>query len=178
MTKSDRTTTEETTASGGSATAMRVIVPLQGVVQGRGGLVLGSFIPCALFYFLQLYLKRNRSQPPPPAETPVQVPEVAHELVRIHSRSVLSPRTALVSSRANSIAKQADSPYYVGLRRESEDLFDDSSNPDGVIQLGLAENTVSTYIYIYNCMYIVVFMYVYLYNCNIEYMIRRLNLQV
>ncbi|KAM7494147.1 hypothetical protein LguiB_028756 [Lonicera macranthoides] len=147
MTKSDRTTTEETTASGGSATAMRVIVPLQGVVQGRGGLVLGSFIPCALFYFLQLYLKRNRSQPPPPpvappAETPVQVPEVAHELVRIHSRSVLSPRTALVSSRANSIAKQADSPYYVGLRRESEDLFDDSSNPDGVIQLGLAENTL------------------------------------
>lgn len=119
MTKPRRTTNEETTASGGSATAMRVIVPLQGVVQGRGGLVLGSFIPCALFYFLQLYLKRNRSEPPPPpvappAETPVQVPEVAHGLVRDHSRSVLSPRTAHVSSRANSIAKQTDSPYCVG----------------------------------------------------------------
>ena len=46
---------------------MRIVVPLQGVVQGRGGLVLGSLIPCALFYFLQLYIKRNR--PPPGSPT-------------------------------------------------------------------------------------------------------------
>ncbi|CAA0831501.1 Guard cell S-type anion channel SLAC1 [Striga hermonthica] len=39
------------------AAAMRVVVPLQGIVQGHGGLFLCSVIPCALFYFLQLYLK-------------------------------------------------------------------------------------------------------------------------
>ncbi|KAF2313179.1 hypothetical protein GH714_009628 [Hevea brasiliensis] len=50
-----------TNRSGGGGTAMRIIVPLQGVVQGRGGLFLGSVIPCALFYFFQLYLKRNRN---------------------------------------------------------------------------------------------------------------------
>ena len=43
-----------------------IIVPLQGVAQGRGGLVLGSLIPCALFYFLQLYIKRNCPGPAPP----------------------------------------------------------------------------------------------------------------
>ncbi|KAK7853152.1 putative aminotransferase acs10 [Quercus suber] len=53
-----------------TSTGMRVIVPLQGVVQGRGGLFLGSVIPCALFYFFQLYLKRHRSQPNPPPPQP------------------------------------------------------------------------------------------------------------
>lgn len=123
---------------------MRIIVPLQGVVQGRGGLFFGSVIPCALFYFLQLYLRRNRpdednnsddinSPPPPPV------------LERCHSRLLLSPRgpsgPAHLSSRA---VKSVDtSPYFVGLSRASDDPFDQSGNPDGVIQLGLPENHVS-----------------------------------
>ncbi|KAI7994268.1 putative aminotransferase ACS10 [Camellia lanceoleosa] len=135
-----------TTSGGGATTAMRVIVPLQGVVQGRGGLVLGSIIPCALFYFFQLYLKRkNRSDPPttPPPTPPPSAAEVSHVLNRVHSRSIISPRGAYVSSRANSIAKQIDGPYYVGLDKVSEDPYDSSTNPDGVIQLGLAENLLS-----------------------------------
>lgn len=47
-----------------SSTGTRLIVSLQGIVQGRGGLILGSVIPCAMFYFLQFYLKRRRSPPP------------------------------------------------------------------------------------------------------------------
>ncbi|KAA8522307.1 hypothetical protein F0562_012980 [Nyssa sinensis] len=145
--------TTTTTSGGGATTAMRVIVPLQGVVQGRGGLVLGSVIPCALFYFLQFYLKRNRSGPTTPPSPPArsssfgQLTEVTSGLHRVQSRSVVSPRgssgPAHISSRANSIARQTDNPYYVGLKRVSDDPYDESSNPDGVIQLGLAENRLS-----------------------------------
>ncbi|KAI7989215.1 putative aminotransferase ACS12 [Camellia lanceoleosa] len=78
---------------------MRVIVPLQGIVQGRGGLVLGSIIPCTLFYFFKLYLMGNRPGPP----TPLPPVPGAFSLVK-------------------------------------EDPYDESTNLDGVIQLGLAEN--------------------------------------
>jgi aminotransferase len=43
---------------------MRIIVPLQGVVQGRAGVFWGSLIPCALFYFLQLYIRQRRPSIP------------------------------------------------------------------------------------------------------------------
>ncbi|KAF3647725.1 putative aminotransferase ACS10 [Capsicum annuum] len=149
---------------GGTTTAMRVIVPLQGVVQGRGGLFLGSVIPCALFYFWQLYLKRNRSSSSSSssnsgdnnndesnASERTHLPEVSSGsgLHRVHSRILLSPKGGTgqcqVSARANAIvSKQIDgSPYYVGLKRASEDGYDELSNPDGVIQLGLAENKLS-----------------------------------
>lgn len=131
---------------------MRVIVPLQGVVQGRGGLVLGSFIPCALFYFLQLYLKRHRSNPNPPTPPPSPDSEPAGQLVELPvlprslSRTLLSPRCpggpVYVSARANSVLKGGQSPYEVGLRKVSEDPYDELGNPDGVIQLGLDENKV------------------------------------
>lgn len=126
---------------------MRVIVPLQGVVQGRGGLILGSVIPCALFYFLQLYLRRrHRSAPTPPPPPEEQLAEVA-VLPRSLSRTHLSPRSAggpaYVSSRACSVAKSGDSSYDVGLRKASEDPYDELHNPDGVIQLGLAENNLT-----------------------------------
>jgi len=119
---------------------MRVIVPLQGVVQGRGGLVLGSAIPCALFYFLQLYLRRrNRSASTPPPAPEQQLPDL-HVLSRSLSRAHLSPRgaggPAYVSGRASSVAKSGDSPCDVGLRKVSEDPYDEARNPDGVIQLG------------------------------------------
>ncbi|KAF7137270.1 hypothetical protein RHSIM_Rhsim07G0098100 [Rhododendron simsii] len=143
-TQPDEDTTKQITTArggGGATTAMRVIVPLQGVVQGRGGLVLGSVIPCVLFYFLQLYLKRkNRTAaPPPPPPPPAEV--VLH---RVQSRSFMSPRGgAHLSYRANSIAKQVDGPCYVGLNKVSEDSYDCLTNPDGIIQLGLAENRLS-----------------------------------
>lgn len=130
---------------------MRVIVPLQGVVQGRGGLLLGSFIPCALYYFLQLYLKRPRSHsnlsPSPEGSSSSsefgQLSEVS-TLLRSLSRTHLSPRCgpAYVSGRANSIVKGDDSPYYIGLKKVSEDPYDELGNPGGVIQLGLSENKV------------------------------------
>lgn len=130
------------------ATAMRLIVPLQGVVQGRGGLILGSLIPCALFYFFQLYAKRHRS--PKSDSNPVSPsqssPNLA-ELNRSSSRSNLSSRGSIgrvqVSSRTSSIAKPNDSPYYIGLDKVSEDPFDRFDNPNGIIQLGLSENRVS-----------------------------------
>ncbi|KAL2453827.1 putative aminotransferase ACS10 [Abeliophyllum distichum] len=123
--KKTRNSTTSTSGGGGVTTAMRVIVPLQGVVQGRGGLFLGSVVPCALFYFLQLYLKgrggRKSDDPPaPPESSPSEthLPEVS-TLHRVHSRLLLSPRgtsgPALGSSRANAISKHADGPYYVGL---------------------------------------------------------------
>ncbi|XP_010536518.1 PREDICTED: probable aminotransferase ACS12 [Tarenaya hassleriana] len=99
---------------------MRLVVPLQGVVQGRGGFLLGSLIPCSLFYFLQLYLKRRRAHPP-------------------SSRPDLSVR---VSSRAGPVAKPSDSPYYIGLETAKKDPYDRTRNPDGIMQLGLSESTL------------------------------------
>lgn len=138
-------------AAGGSGTgggaAMRIIVPLQGIVQGRGGLILGSLIPCALWYFFQFYLKRNRSSPPPrsPRDSSVNLPELAG-IPRNSSRTSLSTRGSIrpvpVSSRATAITRSGDSAYYTGLKKGLEDPYHPTSNPDGIIQLGLAENQV------------------------------------
>ncbi|KAJ4843508.1 hypothetical protein Tsubulata_020498 [Turnera subulata] len=149
---------------GGGGTAMRVIVPLQGVVQGRGGLFLGSVIPCALFYFLQLYLKRNRNDPPRSDDesdgsrsgSSGKLPDLPGLPRSFSSRSLFSPRSsggpAYVSGRASGILKGGgggggggdDSlPYYVGLRKALEDPYDRLGNPNGVIQLGLAENKLT-----------------------------------
>lgn len=135
---------------------MRVIVPLQGVVQGRGGLVLGSVIPCAFFYFLQFYLKRNRKDEPEFDPANQNSPDNSDSssptqseltgLSRSLSRVISSPRNSgahvSVSGRANSILKGGDSPYHVGQKRVEEDPYDESGNPDGIIELGLAQNKV------------------------------------
>ncbi|XP_073133113.1 probable aminotransferase ACS12 isoform X2 [Henckelia pumila] len=156
MYKNNSSSTNTTGGGGRAAAAMRIIVPLRGIVQGNGGLFLGSVIPCALFYFLQLFLKSrgggggdegSSRESPPPAEPPIS-PECSSapsELQRVHSRSQLySPRgsngPAQVSSRASSVLKQANGPYFIGLKRVQEDPFDEVSNPDGVIQLGVGEN--------------------------------------
>ncbi|XP_031253569.1 probable aminotransferase ACS10 [Pistacia vera] len=153
------------TNSSGGGTAMRVIVPLQGVVQGRGGLFLGSVIPCALFYFLQLYLKRfrndpgdpkdpNSSSPPPRTGSPNTSPSnSAGKLTELSgfprslSRSLLSPRNTggpvSVSSRVSSILKSGESPFYLGLKRVEDDPYHEVGNSGGIIQLGLAENKLS-----------------------------------
>ncbi|XP_028797461.1 probable aminotransferase ACS12 [Neltuma alba] len=144
LTRSSTTETDEQNRSAAGATGMRLIVPLQGVVQGRGGLLLGSLIPCALFYFLQLYLKRNRSKnssnPPSPSSSSSNLPD----LPRSSSRTNLSSRGSIgqvrVSSLANMIAKPDSSPYYIGLDRVSLDPYDPLNNPDGIIQLGLSDN--------------------------------------
>ncbi|KAG4135075.1 hypothetical protein ERO13_D08G193900v2 [Gossypium hirsutum] len=149
---------EKEKTGGGGGTAMRVIVPLQGVVQGRGGLVLGSIIPCALFYFLQFYLKRNRDDPDDKNESnstgqnpTTRSPSSEHltelpGLTRSLSRALLSPRNSgpvSISARVSGIVKGGDSPYYMGLKRVKEDPYDELDNPNGVIQLGLAENKLS-----------------------------------
>ncbi|KAG8486723.1 hypothetical protein CXB51_020261 [Gossypium anomalum] len=149
---------EKEKTGGGGGTAMRVIVPLQGVVQGRGGLVLGSIIPCALFYFLQFYLKRNRDDPDDKNESnstgqnpTTRSPSSEHltelpGLTRSLSRALLSPRNSgpvSISARVSGIVKGGDSPYYMGLKRLKEDPYDELDNPNGVIQLGLAENKLS-----------------------------------
>lgn len=140
--------TESQARKPAGATAMRLIVPLQGVVQGRGGLILGSLIPCALFYFFQLYLKRHRSPKSDSNDiSPSQSSSNVAGLQRSSSRSNLSSRGSIgrvqVSSRASSIAKPNDSPYYIGLDKASEDPYDRFYNPNGIIQLGLSENRVS-----------------------------------
>ncbi|XP_010494192.1 PREDICTED: probable aminotransferase ACS10 [Camelina sativa] len=147
----------ETSSGGGGTAVMRVIVPLQGVVQGHGGLVLGSVIPCAFFYFLQFYLKRNRRDEPEPEPDPViqnsasstnnnsgsssPTQSELNGLSRSLSRVIISPRSSgahvSVSGRANCILKGGDSQ---GLRRVEEDSYDESGNPDGIIELGLAQN--------------------------------------
>ncbi|KAL3521463.1 hypothetical protein ACH5RR_019612 [Cinchona calisaya] len=118
---------------------MRLVVPLQGVVQGRGGLLLGSLIPCALFYFLQFYLKRHRSSSNPASPS--------SELPRSSSRLNLTTPGSIgrvhVSARASSIAKPNTSPYYIGLDRVRQDKYDPVHNPDGIIQLGLSENMLT-----------------------------------
>ncbi|XP_010555872.1 PREDICTED: probable aminotransferase ACS10 [Tarenaya hassleriana] len=149
---------------GGGTTAMRVIVPLQGVVQNRGGLFLGSVIPCGLFYFLQLYLKRNRRTEPDPttdqssgsspgsgspgsarSQSAGHLTELTG-LPRSLSRVLLWPRNSggpvsvSGSGRANTVIKGGDSPYDVGMKLVEEDPYDESGNADGVIELGLAQN--------------------------------------
>ncbi|XP_076947420.1 putative aminotransferase ACS12 [Bidens hawaiensis] len=141
------------TTSSGVTTDMRVIVPLQGLVQGGGsGLVLGSIIPCALFYFFQLYFKSKNPTTPPPSPSSQQPPDItpppAGGLERVQSiRSIWSPRgtngQAQVSSRASLVIKQPDSPYYVGLEKALVDPYHGLRNPDGIIQLGLDENKLS-----------------------------------
>jgi aminotransferase len=129
---------------------MRIVVPLQGVVQGRGGLVLGSLIPCALFYFLQLYIKRNRpaapGSPPPGPASPSAAgganSTAASPIHRSHSRGLLTPRAALSARSAVVGSGDEDSLYYAGLRRCADDPYHAASNPDGLINLGLAENHV------------------------------------
>ncbi|XP_059629438.1 probable aminotransferase ACS12 [Cornus florida] len=132
---------------------MRLVVPLQGVVQGKGGLILGSIVPCALFYFLQFYLKRRRPPPPPssnhtppPPSPPSELPRTT-SLARATSRSNLSSRGSIgqahISSRASPLTKPDDSPYYIGLDRASEDAYDELTNPNGIIQLGISENRLS-----------------------------------
>lgn len=136
--RSSKSDSENSGGGGGGTTAMRVIVPLQGVVQGRGGLFLGSVIPCAFFYFLQFYLKRNRKNEPDSGEPspdsdpssgspdPTRSQSVGNltelaSLPRSLSRILLSPRLSggavSVSGRAGCVIKGGDSPYHVGQKR-------------------------------------------------------------
>ncbi|KAL9261729.1 1-aminocyclopropane-1-carboxylate synthase 6-like protein [Drosera capensis] len=119
---------------------MRLIVPLQAILQGRGagGLIFGSIIPCALFYFLQLHLKRHRTDKhnPPPSDT-IRRSSSRAEFLLGRGGSVG------VSERGGVLAGPSGSAYYKGIERVAEDPFDRVGNPHGVIQLGLAENRLS-----------------------------------
>eukprot|EP01018_Ginkgo_biloba_P012779 Gb_22779 [translate_table: standard] len=131
---------EEDRGPGGGA-VMRIIVPLQGVVQGRGGFVLGSVIPCALFYFLQLYLRRHRSPPQSPTSQRPAIQET--RLSRTQSSGRSPARPAFVSSRAVAVTEGEDSPYYMGWKEYENNPYHPRDNPSGVIQMGLAENQLS-----------------------------------
>ncbi|CAK7335386.1 unnamed protein product [Dovyalis caffra] len=150
---------KQTTAIRRGGTAMRVMVPLQGIVQGRGGLFLGSVIPCALSYFLQLYLRRkhrddmtDQDDPnrdpnvPSPSGSAGQLTELSGFL-RNSSSNLLSPRSprgpVFLSSRVSGMVKSGDSPYYAGLKKVLEDPYDETGNPNGVIQLGMDENKLT-----------------------------------
>ncbi|CAN0878495.1 Probable aminotransferase ACS12 [Linum grandiflorum] len=104
------------------------------VVHGRGGLILGSLIPCALFYFLQLYLKRHRS---PPTEAPILLLLLLPR--RIRRRRPLRLPTSSSSPGAPpapicSAAKPNESPYYIGLEKVNKDPNHRRDNPDGIMQ--------------------------------------------
>lgn len=48
-----------------------------------------------------------------------------------------------LSKVATSDTHGEDSPYFAGWKAYDEDPYEESSNPSGVIQMGLAENQVS-----------------------------------
>ncbi|KAH7302276.1 hypothetical protein KP509_23G063700 [Ceratopteris richardii] len=143
---------------------MRIIVPLQGVVQGRGGVFWGSVIPCGLFYLLQLYIRQRRpnSSEEDNGETGEAAPSSDASLSRVNSHSDVSAannkestssgshiqlrsprRPSFVSHRAITLSDTGDSAYYIGWREYYKDPYHATDNPNGIIQLGLAENTLS-----------------------------------
>lgn len=146
--ENDTGKTSPTDSSTGTS-GMRLVVPLQGVVQGRGGLILGSLIPCALFYFLQFYLKRHRpkpsssSNPPSPSTSSPNLAELQRSSSRLNLPTRGSVGRVFLSSRASLVAAPNDSPYYIGMDRFRADPYNAFDNPDGVINLGLAENRLS-----------------------------------
>lgn len=56
------------------------------------------------------------------------------------------PSSVGLSKIANSETHGEDSPYFAGWKAYDENPYDESDNPTGVIQMGLAENQVSIYI--------------------------------
>eukprot|EP00250_Pteridium_aquilinum_P018044 c23912_g1_i1 orf=295-1857(+) len=143
---------------------MRIIVPLQGVVQGRGGVFWGSVIPCGLFYLLQLYIRQRRpsSSEEGDGESREIAPPLDGTLNRASSQGdvraansehsptpgtnlqLRSPRRAsFVSRRAVAVSDTGDSPYYIGWREYYQNPYHATDNPHGIIQLGLAENCLS-----------------------------------
>lgn len=121
-----------------------MIVPLQGVVQGTGGLFWGSVIPCALFYFLQLFFKaKTRHHQPPPSHNHKEEDSTTfHRSLSLTSRH--SSASAYVSPRANSITA-ANSSYHLAFNKVADDPYHQTHNPDGVIQLALHHSTVSDF---------------------------------
>jgi hypothetical protein len=81
----------------------RIVVPLHGVEQGWGGLVLGSLIPCTLFYFLQLYIKCNRPGPAQP------------QIARVHAATAPLGHLTAGHSYSQSPSKEAEEVRLVAL---------------------------------------------------------------
>ncbi|KAL6004750.1 hypothetical protein ACLOJK_005306 [Asimina triloba] len=102
---------------------MRLIVPLQGLAQGKRGLILGFAIPCALLLFLRPFLKRNRSSSPAG-----QSQESSSTAATSSSSKSIN---ASISSRASSLLSSTEFPYNTG------------ETTTGIIQRGLVENQLS-----------------------------------
>lgn len=119
--------------------------------------MLGSVVPCALFYFLQLYLKRNRhpSSPSDPSASSSsdKLQELSASIPQTLSRSLLLQKSpsgpAPVSSRASNVINKVaggDSVSIVGYKKWVNDPYHECQNLDGVMQLSLAENHVGLFV--------------------------------
>ncbi|KAE9614182.1 putative 1-aminocyclopropane-1-carboxylate synthase [Lupinus albus] len=126
---------------------MKLIVPLQGVVQGKGGLFLGSIIPCVLFYIFQLYFKpRHRSSSPSSSTHNSNSKDKLSDISVLPlslSRTLLSHTgSVFISGRANSLSRTGHSLYDVGLGQVAENPYHEIHNPDGVFHLGGDDNNL------------------------------------
>lgn len=52
------------------------------------------------------------------------------------------PRAKNLSERAEKVVARSSSPYYAGWKEVARNPYDKTTNPEGCIQLGLAENMV------------------------------------
>lgn len=62
---------------------------------------------------------------------------------QISMADMLSGRKALLSKLATNDGHAENSPYFDGWKAYDRNPFDPIRNPDGVIQMGLAENQVN-----------------------------------
>ncbi|KAJ7545227.1 hypothetical protein O6H91_09G111400 [Diphasiastrum complanatum] len=131
---------------------MRLIVPLQAVFQGPGGLVLGTILPCALFYALQLLRGKWRASASPDA-APDQNSSRNDQILARNDQTLAGNDQALanaeadaayISARALAIASVGTwSSYYVGWQEFVRNPYHPVDNPGGCIELGIAENKLS-----------------------------------
>lgn len=126
------------------AAKMRVIVPLQGVLHGRLGIFFGSLIPCALFYFMQLRLRRSRQSQSQaashadPAAAPLQDGQAQEASAPVATDVAVAGRALKLLQVDPDVAA-----YYDGWVEAAGNAFHPQRNPGGCIQLGLSENNVS-----------------------------------
>ncbi|XP_074319614.1 1-aminocyclopropane-1-carboxylate synthase 6-like isoform X2 [Silene latifolia] len=102
---------------GSAISTMKILLQFQGVIKGRGGLVLCPIISCALFY---LYFKKNR-------------------LRRLSLTPSLPLELVTVSSVAHGISECTDLSEF-GFDMAKSDPYDKDINPNGIMQLGVAVN--------------------------------------
>lgn len=120
---------EESREVSAISSSMGLIVPLQGMLGGRYGLALGCIIPLVSYYFIQLRPKRIQQPPPTPVQPPLK-------------DDVQAP----ISARALAVISMQETPYYLGTKEVAENEYDSVVNPNGCIELGVADNKVELHL--------------------------------